>query len=143
MISRRRAVITLPLALATLLAPASQDGTCLAQARDSDAATALEIRQRVSRESWDDGGDLSRFVYLHASEVFPSAVVKRSGPVLPLPRELRPEIGEFVVGSEKHPGQTLRQFIAASELDAFIVVHKGSIVLEHQYADAGPPDRAR
>ena len=44
----------------------------------------------VTLENWDDGGELSRFAYLHVSEIFPVAVVRRGGPVAPLPVEPNP-----------------------------------------------------
>ena len=35
----------------------------------------------VNLKNWDDGGELSRFVYLRTSLVFPAANVQRAGPV--------------------------------------------------------------
>jgi hypothetical protein len=42
------------------------------------AAEASRLRRAVTLENWDDGGDVSRFVYLHMSQIFPAAVVRRS-----------------------------------------------------------------
>lgn len=49
---------------------------------ESYASTeAARLRRAVTLQNWDDGGDVSRFVYLHASEIFPSAVIHRNGPL--------------------------------------------------------------
>ncbi len=114
--------------------------SCLAEGTGPALERAMELRQQVNRESWDSGGELSRFVYLHSSEVFPAAIVKRSGPILALGTNMRPEIADFVVGDAENPGKTLGELLADSELDAFIVVHRGRIVFE-AYPRMRPDDR--
>jgi CubicO group peptidase (beta-lactamase class C family) len=98
----------------------------------------MQLRRQVDRESWDNGGELSRFVYLHSSEVFPAAIVRRSGPVRVLGKRLRPQIAGCVVGDARSPGNTLAELLADSGLDGFIIVHRGRIVFEaypHMRAD--------
>ena len=116
--------------LAALLMLRLGTASCLAQGSGPTIERALELRQQVNRESWDNGGELSRFVYLHSSEVFPAAIVKRSGPVLALGKNVRPEIADFVVGDAGNPRKTLGELVADSEIDAFIIVHRGRIVFE-------------
>jgi CubicO group peptidase (beta-lactamase class C family) len=106
---------------------------CAAQ-QQSQPVSVLDhdrgLRARVNLKSWDDGGELSHWVFLHTSEVFPASEVRRSGTVRELPVHLRPEIGDFVVDeNEGHP-LTLRDFIARGDVDGFIVLHKGVIVYE-------------
>jgi CubicO group peptidase (beta-lactamase class C family) len=113
---------------------------CFAQGTGPTVERARELRQQVNRESWDNGGELSRFVYLHSSEVFPATIVKRSGPIFMLGMNLRPEIADFVVGDAKNPGKTLGELLADSELDALIIVHRGCIVFE-AYPRMRPDDR--
>jgi CubicO group peptidase (beta-lactamase class C family) len=84
----------------------------------------------VNESNWDDGGELSHWVYLHPEEVFPSCPVKRAGPVRPLARHLRPEIGNFVVDQRAELSVTLQDWIQAGTIDGFIVLHKGAIVYE-------------
>jgi CubicO group peptidase (beta-lactamase class C family) len=127
-------------ALAALLTLLLRDASCLAQDASFTVEQTMELRQQVNRESWDNGGDLSRFVYLHSSEVFPAAIVKRGGPVFVLGKNLRPEIAGFIVGGAKNPGKTLGELLASSKLDGFIIVHRGRIVFE-AYPRMRPDDR--
>jgi CubicO group peptidase (beta-lactamase class C family) len=96
------------------------------------------LRARVTPKSWDDGGELSHWVYLHTSEVFPVSVVKRAGPVRELPVHLRPEIGDFVIDQKDGKQLTLSDFIRSGHVDGFIILHKGVVVYEaypHMKAD--------
>ena len=63
-------------------------------------AEAAQLRRSVTLQNWDDGGDVSRFVYLHTSEIFPSAVIHRSGPVSDLAVAPDPRIGAYRVKAE-------------------------------------------
>ncbi len=95
-----------------------------------DKNDAYDIRPHVNVKTWDDGGAISRFVYLHSSEVFPAAIIKRSGPVSPIAVKLRPEIGDFVVDKQAGADVTLRQTIQNIPLDGFLILHKGQMVYE-------------
>lgn len=105
-----------------------------------DNTEAYNLRPLVNVKSWDDGGAISRFVYLHASEVFPAAIIKRSGPVSAMNAKLRPEIGDFVVEKQAGTDVTLRQVIQNIPLDGFLILHKGQVVYE-QYPLMKPDDR--
>lgn len=126
--------------LAVLLILPLDAAACPAQGPGPTLERAMELRQQVNRESWDSGGELSRFVYLNSSEVFPAAIVKRSGPIFALGKDLRPEIADFVVGDARNPGKTLGELLVNSELDALIIVHRGRIVFE-AYPRMRPDDR--
>lgn len=131
--------LSLPaLVVLSMLLPAA--ASCLAQDSGPTVERAMELRRQVNRESWDNGGELSRFVYLHSSEVFAAAIVKRSGPVRVFGKRLRPQIAGFVVGDAKTPGRTLAELLADSGLDGFIIVHRGRIVFE-AYPRMRPDDR--
>ncbi len=93
-------------------------------------ANPASPRTQVTVENWDKGGPLSRWVYTHLSEVFPTAIVRRVGPVVDLPEQLRPEIGGLKVKGEKEAEQTLDQFVNNSAVDGCIVLHGGKIVYE-------------
>ncbi len=90
--------------------------------------TAEDIRAEITVQNWDEGGDRSRWVYLHASEVFPAAVLHRSDPTRSLPVNLRPEIRNFVL--DPRTNTTLAAWLPGSPLDGFIILHRGSIVFE-------------
>jgi len=96
-------------------------------------------RGQVTLENWDKGGALSHWVYTHVSEVFPSAVIRRGGPIVDLPVQIRPEIGALKVNGPDEPQQTLDQFINNGAVDACIVLHDGKIVYE-KYPTIQPND---
>jgi hypothetical protein len=96
-------------------------------------------RGQVTIENWDKGGALSHWVYTHVSEVFPSAVVRRGGPILDLPVQLRPEIGALKLNKPGEPEQTLDQFVNNGAVDGCLVLHDGKIVYE-KYPTIQPDD---
>ncbi|HZR04536.1 MAG TPA: serine hydrolase domain-containing protein [Candidatus Udaeobacter sp.] len=96
-------------------------------------------RAQVTVENWDKGGQLSRWVYTHVSEVFPSAVIRRGGAIIDLPVQIRPEIGALKVNGPDEPQQTLDQFINNGAVDACIVLRDGKIVYE-KYPTMQPND---
>jgi CubicO group peptidase (beta-lactamase class C family) len=88
------------------------------------------LRAQVNLKNWDEGGELTHWVFLHPGEVFPAAVVRRAGAVRDLPLRLRPEIGDFVVAQSDGRPVTLRDFIQLGNVDGFIILHKGAVVYE-------------
>ncbi|HTQ78730.1 MAG TPA: serine hydrolase domain-containing protein, partial [Thermoanaerobaculia bacterium] len=78
----------------------------------------------------DEGGDLSRWVYLHPAEVFPASAVRRTGPVLELAETPRPELGELPVLTADGAPSTLRERLAAEPIDGFLILHRGAILYE-------------
>jgi CubicO group peptidase (beta-lactamase class C family) len=98
------------------------------------------LRAKVTVENWDKGGPLSRWVYTHMSEVFPSSVIRRGGTIRELSQELRPEIGALKVSRQDQPEQTLDQFVNNGAVDGCIVLHAGKIVYE-KYPTIQPDDR--
>ena len=96
-------------------------------------------RAQVTIENWDKGGALSHWVYTHLSEVFPSAVVRRGGPIVDLPVQLRPEIGGLKLNKPGEPEQTLDQFVNNGAADGCLVLHGGKIVYE-KYPTIQPND---
>jgi len=54
-------------------------------------SVAESPRAQVTVENWDKGAALSHWIYTHLSEFFPTAVIRRGGPILNLPTQLKPE----------------------------------------------------
>lgn len=119
----------LAVALVALSTVSAQNGT--------PAQSAYSYRAQVTPQNWDAGGDRTRWVYLHATEVFPAAMVRRGTVERTLPVHLRREIGDFVVDPEHN--RALAAWLPSSALDGFIIVHKGEIVFE-QYPHMQPDD---
>lgn len=91
---------------------------------------AARFHRAMDLENWDDGGELSRFVYLHPSQFFPAAVIHRRGIVSELVYDLNPEVGTYNLSLGPDSSRTLDQYIAESPIDGFIVLHQGRIVYE-------------
>ena len=89
------------------------------------ASTPESPRAQVTIENWDKGGALSHWVYTHVSEVFPSAVVRRGGPIVELQVQMRPEIGGLKLNKPGEPDRTLDQFVNNGAVDGCIVLHGG------------------
>lgn len=104
------------------------------------AEEAARLRRAVTLENWDDGGELSRFAYLNVSQLFSTTVVRRGGPIVPLPVALDPALGRYVVDTQGGRDVTLDQFVSGGSLDGFIVVHRGRVVYEH-YPHMRPADK--
>lgn len=104
------------------------------------AEEAGRLRREVTLANWDDGGPRSRFAYLNLSQIFPVAVVRRGGPILPLPVEPNPAVGRYVVETRDGRDVTLDEAIASGPFDGFVVVHRGRIVYE-RYPRMRPEDK--
>lgn len=102
------------------------------------AAGSPSTRAQVTTANWDKGGALSHWVYTHLSEVFPAAVVHRSGAVRELPLRPRPEIGALVV-DHSDPAGTLDNFAGNGAVDGVIVLQHGAIVYE-KHPGVAPDD---
>jgi len=61
------------------------------------AADAARLRRAITLQNWDDGGERSHFAYLHISEIFPTAVIQRSGMVSMLDRAPSAAVGAYPI----------------------------------------------
>ena len=105
----------------------------------AEDAKPASMRAQVTVENWDKSGLLSHWVYIHLSEVFPAAVVRRGGPIVDLPVPLRPEIGGLKMKNDDGSEQTLEQFVNNGAVDGCIVLHAGKVVYE-KYPTIQPND---
>jgi len=141
-------VLAKAIAITVLLGPLSADEPVKPKRITETANDAAEVsginifksrRKQVTIANWDKGGSISRWVYTHVSEVFPSAIVRCGGAIVDLPLRLRPEIGRLVVSNPEQATQTLDQFVANGAVDGCIVLHGGAIVYE-KYPSIEPND---
>lgn len=99
------------------------------------------IRRAINLQNWDDGGDLTHYVYLHTSEIFPTADIHRAGPISALVEAPTPAVGAYVVKTENGRKVTLAEFVAANNgIDGIIVLHHGRVVYE-AYPRMRPEDK--
>jgi len=66
-------------------------------------------------------------------------VIRRGGPIVDLPQQLRPDIGGLKVSGKDEPDQTLDDLVANGAVDGCIVLHAGKIVYE-KYPTIQPND---
>ena len=121
-----------------LLAVVLQHASIAAEENSRDMS-GESPRSKASVENWDKGGALSHWVYTHVPDLFRTAVIKRGGPIVDLPVELKPEIGALKLNKPGEPEQTLDQFVNNGAVDACIVLHNGKIVYE-KYPTIRPND---
>jgi CubicO group peptidase (beta-lactamase class C family) len=103
-------------------------------------AQAADLLKRFNNEEALKGGDVSLFSYTNFSEVQKTAVIGRSGPVVPLKVAINPSIGKVRFKS-KIGEMTLDEYVAnaKSRAQGVLVIRKGRIVYE-QYPGMRPND---
>ncbi len=90
---------------------------------------ATEFRQQWTIENWDDGGPLTRYVFLNMSEFWNQSVIDRGGPTLLLPEVSRSEVADFII-TTKSGEMTLAEYVNDPRVDGALVLHRGEIVFE-------------
>ena len=95
------------------------------------AKQAEHYRTTYSAPDIFAGNDITAFAYLNLSEVVPTALIRRGGPISELKVEKMPEIGDVVATTDLGTIR-LKEAIAdpRSRLQAIAVAHKGKIVYE-------------
>lgn len=114
-------------ALVLLALPPASRAAAAAGPASTPADAARALRARIDVDTWDDGGELSRFAYLHMSEIFPTAVVRRGGAVRALPLRPREAVGKIVVGDASDNFRTLDRFVTEELISegGLIMIIKG------------------
>lgn len=100
-----------------------------AQGQPYTLAQAAEFRGRWNLDNWDDGGPLTRYVFLNMTEFFNHSVILRGGGVRELPVALRPQVAQFVTTTEAGK-KSLQDYVNEPTVDGVLVLHKGEIVFE-------------
>jgi CubicO group peptidase (beta-lactamase class C family) len=101
---------------------------------------AADLTKRFANVEAMKGGDVSLFGFLHFTEVQKTAVIPRTGAVMPLETALNPKIADVRFKSDLGD-KSLAEFIAdpQSRLQGVVVIHSGRIVFE-QYPGMRPND---
>lgn len=93
------------------------------------AEQAAALHEKWTLSNWDDGGDLTRYVFLNMPEFWPHTVIDRTGPVRRLPEAPRPEVAAFRTRTDL--GELpLDAYVDRATVDGMIVVHRGQVVFE-------------
>jgi len=61
---------------------------------------ANNFRQQWTIDNWDDGGPLTRYVFLNMSEFWKHSVIDRSGPVRVLAENNRHDVANFITNTQ-------------------------------------------
>jgi len=97
------------------------EGYTLEQSRAMHAAWTAD--------NWDDGGDITRYTWLHMIEFWPHSIINRGGPVRRLPPTVRQDVANFITKTDLGELR-LEDYVRRSTVDGVIVLHEGRIVFE-------------
>lgn len=86
-------------------------------------------RHQWTLANWDDGGELSRYVFLNMPEFWAHSLINRRGAVRLFPAALRPAVANFATRT-KLGTLPLHEYVQQTTLDGLVVLHAGNIVYE-------------
>lgn len=102
-------------------------------------ADADAYRRGFTIDNWDDGGPLTRYVFLHMSEFWAHSLIDRAGEIRPLERALRDDLDKAIVRTAAGE-QPLEDYVEDERVDAMIVLQENRIVFE-AYPRMRPDDK--
>lgn len=111
----------------------------LASAETMSLAGARRVFETFSLQSYDKGGEVSRYVWVNMPAFFPMAPIIRQGEVSPLPTALDPSLESVSVRAPEGT-TTLGEYARSPLVDAVVVVRDGAIVFE-DYSHMRPTER--
>lgn len=100
---------------------------------------ASGYRNAWTIDNWDDGGPLTRYVFLNMPEFWRHSLVDRSGPVRTLAEAYRSDIAELVINTSAGK-MTLAEYVRDPRVDGVLILHRGRIVYE-AYPRMQPHDK--
>lgn len=92
--------------------------------------------KRPTLENWDLP-PFNRWSFLNMRSLFPTADVRRAGPVAELARDIQPLEGIEYRG-EDGAGRSLAEGLALTYADACLIMHRGRVVMERYFNDMQP-----
>lgn len=107
--------------------------------KDFTLEESRKFHRDFEKSMFIDGGEMSRYLYLHFSEFFPHTIITRGNDIRELPLNLRKDVSNYetTIDSVK---QTLNDYVHNSLTDGVIIIHKGEIVFE-EYPRMLPTDK--
>mgnify|MGYP000191584984 CR=1 FL=1 len=97
--------------------------------RNPSASEADRFRHEWTIANWDDGGDLSHYVFLNMAEFWPHSIIDRAGPVRQLAQAARNDVASFITTTSAGQIQ-LQAYMDEPTVDGMIVLHQGRVVFE-------------
>jgi CubicO group peptidase (beta-lactamase class C family) len=87
------------------------------------------FRQQWTIGNWDDGGPLTRYVFLNMSEFWSHSIIDRNGPVRQLAPTARQDVANFITRTSAGE-MRLVEYMDQPTVDGMIVLHQGRVVYE-------------
>lgn len=98
------------------------------------------VLKQWNLDNWDDGGEISRYIFLNMPEFWTHAIINREGNIKSLKEDYRKEIDESIVTSEL--GQmTLQDYVKTSEKVDGMIILQGDHIVYEAYPRMFPNDR--
>jgi CubicO group peptidase (beta-lactamase class C family) len=91
-------------------------------------------------DNWDDGGEISRYIYLNMPEFWTHAIIRKEGNVKSLKENYRKEIAEFKVETDLGE-MTLQDYVKTSEKVDGLIILQGDQIIYEAYPRMFPYDR--
>ncbi|MFT5250585.1 MAG: CubicO group peptidase (beta-lactamase class C family) [bacterium] len=100
----------------------------------------LSVFKQWNLDNWDDGGEISRYIFLNMPEFWTHATIRRTGNVKSLKEDYRKEIAELKVNSELGE-MTLQDYVKNSEKVDGMIILQGDRIVYEAYPRMLPNDR--
>jgi CubicO group peptidase (beta-lactamase class C family) len=132
-----RALVLLAVAV-TLALPVAAVADTAPAVRTAEAHRAMF--RAITPENFDDGGEISRYVWKNTPAFYGMATIARTKPARALPETMRPDVANFEA-SLSDGRVRLDDYVRSSPLiDGMVVLHEGAVVYE-AYTNMAPYDR--
>lgn len=98
----------------------------------------LDPSAGVDRDNWQEPGNV-RWSFQNVKEVLPTTPISRgTGPVAELPADLQ-DLGEVEIPATEHSeARSVRSVIEASDTDAWLLMHNGTVLAEEYFGGMTP-----
>ncbi|WP_231446026.1 serine hydrolase domain-containing protein [Brevibacterium zhoupengii] len=92
----------------------------------------------IDKDNWQDADNV-RWSFQHVDQVLPTTPISRgTGPVAQLPADLQDLGSVEVPKTEFSEARSVRSVIEASDTDAWLVMHHGTVLTEEYFSTMGP-----
>ncbi|MGO1292023.1 MAG: serine hydrolase domain-containing protein [Brevibacterium linens] len=92
----------------------------------------------IDKDNWQDADNV-RWSFQHVDQVLPTTPISRgTGPVAQLPADLQDLGSVEVPKTEFSEARSVRSVIEASDTDAWLVMHNGTVLTEEYFSTMGP-----
>ena len=104
-------------------------GSTLADSGGYSLEEARDFRQQWTADNWDDGGPLTRYVFLNMPEFWKHSVIHRGDNIRDLPSKLRDDVANFTTLTVDGD-IPLSDYVEHATINGALVLHRGNIVFE-------------